>query len=348
MRTIAAPVVVCLAAACHAQDGYDIKVYACPRAEVAVVVDGTLDDPAWERAPLAGRFTYYDRPEPVEPPTQMQLAYDDANLYVGVMCAEPRMDKLTPVAHARDSREVFHGETIEIFVDPDHDHGRYYQFGINAAGSIYDSLRTDPSWSAEVRAAVSLGQDHWSLEVAIPWADMQAAPQTGQVIGLNVCRDRYLGADRQWSNWSQTKANFHDPERFGHAVLSPTAQGLGALEAEYRKGARSGPVVFLGPTGLVQTAYRELVSGALAQAGTMLDGVEAELGQESEAGAREELVRRIADYRAEVAGFAAVAASEQVMPPDRWIEMTRRLGELRVELERISWEARLAALLASI
>ena len=42
-------------------------------------------------------------------------------------------------------------------------------------------------------------------------------------MGINVCRDRYLGADRQWTNWSQTAANFHDPERFGHLVLSPTA-----------------------------------------------------------------------------------------------------------------------------
>ncbi len=123
-------------------------------------------------------------------------------------------------------------------------------------------------------AATVLGDDGWSLEVAIPWADMGEAPEPGQVVGFNVCRDRYLGANKQWMNWSQTAANFHDPDRFGHAVLSPDAHRLGELEAEYRRGGRDGAIVFLGPPALVEASYRALVSHALVGAGELLDGMQ--------------------------------------------------------------------------
>ncbi len=341
-------IALALVTACHAGDQYDIKVYPCPRAGGAITIDGVLDEAAWRRAPLSGDFTFYNKPELIEPQTALRMTWDDGHLYFGVMCTEPRLDKLTQVGHARDAREVFHGETIEIFVDPDHDQGLYYQFGINAAASIYDSVRTDPSWSADVQAATSVGEDAWTLEVAIPWADMGWAPEAGQVVGVNVCRDRYLGADRQWSNWSQTAANFHDPARFGHAVLSPDAMRLGELEAEYRKGGRTGPIVFEGPPALVDAAYRALARRSLDHSAELLAGIEGALAHDEQQGASEELTRRIAAYRTELSGFADQIEAGEPLPPDAWRQMTARLAGMRSELDRVIWEARLAALISTI
>ncbi len=306
MRTASLAAVICLGlcAAVWAEDQYDIKVYPCPRAYAAVVIDGDLSEADWNRAPLVSGFTLHNKPELVEPQASLRVMYDDTNLYFGIVCEEPLMDRLTPVSHARDSHDVFHGEAIEIFVDPTHDHGTYYQFGINAAASIYDSFRTDVSWSADVHAATVLGADSWTLEVAIPWADIGVTAEAGAVIGFNVCRDRQLGNEKLWANWSQTKANFHDPERFAHAVLSPDAQQLGTLEAEYRKGGRDGAIVFLGPSALTQAAWRTLVRGALVASGTTLTEMDKLLDQENETGAREEFANRIADFRTELAGYA--------------------------------------------
>jgi len=337
-----------LAVAACAQDSYDIRVYACPRADGPIAIDGVLDEAAWQRAPLSGDFTFYNKPELIEPQTGLMVTWDDAHIYFGVVCPEPNLDKLTQVGHARDSREVFHGETIEIFVDPDHDQGVYYQFGINAAASIYDSVRTDPSWSADVQAATSMGERAWMLEVAIPWADMAWTPEAGQVVGFNVCRDRYLGTDRQWSNWSQTAANFHDPERFGHAVLSPDAIRLGELEAEYRKGGRTGPIVFEGPPALVDAAYRALARRSLDHSAELLAGIEGALVEDEQQGASEELARRLAAYRTELSGFAEQVEGGEPLTPDAWHQMTARLAEMRAELDRVIWEARLAALISTI
>ncbi len=350
MRTASLAAVICLIACASAQadDSYDIKVYPCPRAYAAVVIDGALNEADWNRAPLVSDFTQFNKPELVEPQTSLRVMYDDTNLYFGVICDEPRMDKLTPISRARDSSEVFHGEAIEIFVDPTHDHGTYYQFGINAAASIYDSLRTDVSWSADAHAATVLGEDSWTLELSIPWEDLGVTPKAGAVIGFNVCRDRQLGAEKLWANWSQTKANFHDPQRFGHAVLSPDAQQLGALEAEYRKGGRDGAIVFLGPSALTQAAWRTLVRGAFANSGATLTEMEKLLDQENEAGAREEFAKRIAGFRADLAGYADQVESGKPLDVDTWKEMTTRMAQMRTGLDRLVWEARLTALLATI
>lgn len=349
MRTATAVLVgLCLAAAGHAADEYEIEVYPCPRAQEAMSVDGALDEAAWQRAPRVDEFTYYDHPEAVEPQTHLRVVYDDEALYLGVVCDEPRMEDLTPVSQVRDAHEVFHGETIEVFIDPDHDQAQYYQFGINAAGSIYDSRGKDPSWNADVSARTTLADDGWTLEMAVPWEDLGATPEQGMVVGLNVCRDRYLGANRQWSNWSQTAANFHDPERFGHIVLSPSPAMVGGLEQQLRLGGRMGAVVIHGPESFAQAAYRAMVLDAAERAGGLLDELAETAAEEDDQATREELSRRIEAYRGEVADFRATAAGDEAVGRERWASMMLRLGQLRGELERVTWEARLTALLSGI
>lgn len=348
MRIATATLLLLVTGVVWAQDQYDIKVYPCPRAEGGIVIDGVLSDPGWERAPVVDEFTVYNKPELIEPQTMLALAWDDAAFYLAVVSVEPNMERLAAVGHARDSSEVFHGETIELFLDPDHDHQAYFQLAVNAAGSMYDSVRTDPSWNSGATAATWLGEGSWALEVAVPWADLGVRPAAGSVVGVNVCRDRYLGANKQWSNWSQTAANFHDPDRFGHAVLSPSAEQLGALEAQYRLGGRAGAIVFLGPDALTQPAYRELGRNAMAGAGGLLAEIEGAIRVEQDAATRAELTRRLEAYQAELTGFEAMVASGQPVPAEDWQRMTSRLGEIRLELDRVVWEARLAALLSGI
>ncbi|MGC9317240.1 MAG: sugar-binding protein [Armatimonadota bacterium] len=338
----------CMASWAPAADSYEIEVYPCPRAWEGVVVDGALRDAVWESAPAVNEFTLYNEPELVDVQTHVHMAYDHRALYFGVVCDEPNLDKLTLVSQVRDAHEVFHGETIELFIDPNHDQNEYYQIAVNAAGSIYDSVRTDPSWSADVEAATTVGQTVWALEVAVPWADLGVTPEAGAVMGVNICRDRYLGANRTWSNWSQTAANFHDPERFGHIVLSPAPSMLGEMEAELRRGDRSGPVVIHGPERFTQPAYRALARSAIDRAAGLLADLERTGEREADAATRRELSSRIAEYRDELADFEETATSYQAVPPQRWQEITQRLGAMRGELDRVIWEARLEALLSSI
>jgi len=340
-----------LLAACGAYaagDSYDIKVYPCAKAEDAPVIDGDLGDPAWARVPVVDEFTYHNKPEPVDVQTHFGVLYTDSDLVLGIRFDEPNMDRLTPVGQPRDSMGVFHGETVEIFVDPDHDQQTYYQIAVNAAGSICDSVKTDPTWSADVRAGVKLLDDAWTMEVAIPWADLGVRPRSGMLIGLNVCRDRYLGTDKTWSNWSQVAANFHDPLRFGHVVLSPTASRIGELNEELHKGGRAGPVVIYGPDSFVRASSRAIATTAIGEAEALLARLDETRQAEVDAAARKELGRRIDDYRAELDDFRATAAGDAPVPPEQWRKMNHRIAQMRDELRTVIWQARLSALLSGI
>lgn len=329
-------------------DSYEIKVYPCARADAPPVIDGDLGDTAWASAPVVDEFTVYGKPDLADIQTHFRVIYTDSDLLLGIRFDEPNMDKLTPVGQPRDSMGVFHGETIEIFVDPDHDQQDYFQFAVNAAESIYDSRKTDPSWSADVRAGVQLADDHWTMEVALPWADLGVAPEKGALLGLNVCRDRYLGANKSWTNWARTSGGWHDPERFGHIVLSPSATRIGELNEELHKGGRAGPVVIYGPEAFVRAASRSIAMTAIGSAEELLARLEETRRGEADPAAREELGRRIESYRQELADFEATAMSDDRVTPEQWREMNHRIAQIRDELRTVIWQARLSALLSEI
>ena len=336
------------ASAGHADDDYAIRVYPCAYAYETVTIDGLLDEGIWTRAPETTGFTWYSKADLADVQTSLRWAYDNTHLYIAVTCDEPNMNRLTPVSQPRDAHAVFQGETIEVFVDPDHDHGRYYQIAVNAAASIYDSRATDPAWSADVKAATQLGADNWTMEVAIPWADLKTEPRAGAVVGVNACRDRYLGPDKEWSNWSRTKGGFHDPARFGHLVLSPSIEMIAAVEEQLRMGGRRGPIDIDGSDAFVNAAYKALATGAIGATEQWIDRLEQAGKAETGEATKQALADRIKAYRAELAGFRQTLASRTAPERSVWTGMTARLGDIRREIDRVLWEARLEGLLAEI
>jgi len=338
-----------LSAGAAAQDEYTIKVYPCPRLAPAPKIDGDLSDACWAKAPLVSGFTFYNRPELVAVQTSFRAGYDERFLYFAVRCDEPNAKRLTATHAGRDAKGVFSGEAVELFLDPKHNHADYFQLGVNLAGSFYDARRQDVTWNCAAGVKTKKLADGWSLELAVPWGDLGvASPKPGRLVGFNVCRDRNVGGARQWSNWSQTMANFHDPKRFAHLVLSPTDKMLAALTAELRKGDRRGPIRIYGHQGRADKAYLAMARDALAR----LDGLLAKLAAEGRSEPME-AVRREVDVRLEtarqlVAPFRKRIGSGKRLGAAEWSRMSVRLVGLGKRLNELLWEARLAALLKAI
>jgi len=350
MRTLAAlAFLACSIATGRAEDSYDVKVYPCPKATEAVVVDGALAEAAWEAAPLVTGFTWYNRPELLPAQTFIRVLFDDHALYFAVICDEPNIDKLAPVRQARDTHAVFDGETIEIFVDPKHD-SNYYQFAASAAGSVWDSRGSDTGWNADVTAATSIDEaaKQWTLEFAVPWKGLGVEPTPGAVVGFNVCRDRFLGGSREWSNWSQTQANFHDPERFAHLVLDTTPEQLGSMAGEFRKGDRHGRLVIYSSEGFANISYLAMAKESLRKLEEQLGGLERVAGEPADAATRAELEKRLRAYRAEIEPFQQQVETGASLDAAAWMKIDLRVDQLSRELGEVIWEARLAALLSSI
>jgi hypothetical protein len=349
MRHILLPAAILLAA-CLAQagDDYPIKVYPCPRLDPAPTLDGKLADACWQRAPVVSGFTRYNKPERMDVQTSFRVGYDDAHLYFGVHCDEPNAKRLSPTAAGRDTGQVFRGETVEIFVDPRHDHENYHQFAVNLANAFYDSRRFDRTWNCAAKTATRLLPDAWELEAVLPWEAFGLTPKPGMVVGFNVCRDRYAGGAREWSNWAQTKANFHDPVRFGHLVISPTEAQLGRLGAEFRKGDRAGPIRLYGHAGTAARAYLAMARDTLKRLDALLDELAAEATLERSLAAQEEIAERLALARQHVEPYREKLDAAKALDAAAYTRLDIQLHRLERRLRHLLWDARLAALLEDI
>jgi hypothetical protein len=164
------------------------------RTEVAPVLDGKLDDRVWQQPVLVTEFLNVLMAEPsVE--TEAWLAYDDDNLYVAMKCHEPNMDGLITQGQERDGN-IFMDDSIEIFVSPDAEDMKYYQFAANAAGVLFDGMVLDNTFTSGFTVGTGREAAAWTIEASIPWKDIGAAvPDADTRMTLQLVRTRGQGRE---------------------------------------------------------------------------------------------------------------------------------------------------------
>ena len=112
------------------------------------------------------------------------------------------------------SAYVWTDDCVEIFIDTVGDGKTYAHFMVNAASVQQDELPGERAVTYGWTAAARRGEDAWSIEVRIPFQDLDVhPPAAGEVWRLNVCRARCPKAEH--TCWSPTFAGFHFPDRFG-------------------------------------------------------------------------------------------------------------------------------------
>jgi len=134
----------------------------CRRTTQPPSMNGRLDSPAWQRAERSPRFVDMVTGEPGFFGTEAAALWDDEYLYVGFWIEEPFVRaRLTE----RDAL-IFQESDVEVFIDGG---DCYYEFEINALGTIYevffiwkDALaRFDAvEWDVLRRNALTFGGDY--------------------------------------------------------------------------------------------------------------------------------------------------------------------------------------------
>lgn len=106
-------------------------MYKCYRTRSPLLIDGKLDEAAWQKAPQSPRFIDVIGGNPGIYDTRSALLWDDQHLYIAFWCEEPY-----PEAHIteRDGLLWFEND-IEVFIDGG---DTYYEFQINALNTIYE------------------------------------------------------------------------------------------------------------------------------------------------------------------------------------------------------------------
>lgn len=181
--------------------GSALNPYQVPMASSAIIVDGVLDESAWDDA-LQLELPYetwpaYNIPAPVR--TTVMLTYDLQMFYVAVRAHDP--DPSLIQAHLSDHDSISGDDQFGIEMDTFNDERRAYNFFINPLGIQEDSVAIDGSfdfsWDAIWEAKTQLQPWGYSAEIAIPFSSIRFQSVDGpQVWGFNA--ERALVRDRQY------------------------------------------------------------------------------------------------------------------------------------------------------
>ena len=181
----------------------------------APVIDGDLSDDCWKTAQIPGAWTNVDTAKPPKVQSKVFVCYDDKFLYMAFQNPEPKMKNVVADETERDG-SVWQDDSNEIFIDPSAGKKEYFQFIVNTKNVLYDGKGKDGTWNSTAKSAVKKGEDGWTLEIAIPLAEIETtAPLKGQNWTANFCRNRQAEGEPESSSWSDTGPSFHTPDAFG-------------------------------------------------------------------------------------------------------------------------------------
>ncbi|MEZ4388083.1 MAG: carbohydrate-binding family 9-like protein [Candidatus Krumholzibacteriia bacterium] len=209
-------------------------LYRCPFTATAPVIDGRLDDPAWQAAPWTADFVDIEGARrPVAPRfrTRARLLWNLEHLFVAVELSEPHV-----WGTLRDHDAViFYDNDIELFVDPDGDHHLYGELELNALGTAWDLLLVRPyrdggpavnGWTltglasaVHVDGTLNDPRDTdrgWTVELAIPWDALR------DLVGPRACPP----APGDWWRLNLSRVEWHHRLDAGRYVRVPI-DGLG-------------------------------------------------------------------------------------------------------------------------
>ncbi len=195
------------------------------RTELPVAVDGSLDDPAWERAEVSLGFLQRDprEGEPSTERTEFRVLYTPTTLYVGVVCYDSNAAGILATERRRDggtsSNTIGAGQdslenddTVALVFDTFHDHRNAFLFRTNPLGTQYDALITDEGrtvnkeWDEQWNVASQITSAGWIAEFAIPFKILRVYEENGAGWGLDV--ERVIRRKNEFSYWNNYRRGF--------------------------------------------------------------------------------------------------------------------------------------------
>jgi hypothetical protein len=208
-----------------------LRVHAAPQ------VDGTLDEPAWQEAPVATGFVqnYPIAGKPAARATEVRVLYDDDALYIGAyLHDDPALIRRQLTQRDGESRQDV--DFFSVFLDTYNDHQNGFQFGVTSSnvqtdarlgGSSSSFDYGDKTWDAVWQSATSVKSDGWVVELRIPYISLRFTPQEVQTWGLQFLRA--TRRDNENAFW-----NTVDPSVNGFVNQFGQLDGLRGIRAPLR------------------------------------------------------------------------------------------------------------------
>lgn len=199
-----------------------------PALDHAPILDGVLDDAAWEQAVCVDSFyqtIQRMRAVPVESRTELCVGHTDISVYLAVKGYEDDTSVLVAEHTERDA-DVWQDDSVEIFFDMNLDQQTFYQIAVNTLGTVFDieyrkltESPEPPDWNRDYGIAIRVEPRYWVLEMEIPLRALgvEGADPTDPM-GFNLARVR-IGQAGEHGTWAPTYGYSGRPDRFGVMLL---------------------------------------------------------------------------------------------------------------------------------
>jgi len=195
------------------------------RLETDIILDGRLDERAWQRATPATGFRQIqpDEGAAASLPTEVRILFDDRALYVGARMSQPggmvaplaRRDQLLDASGDNGSFNSLTTDKLIVRLDPYHNHLDDVWFEVNPRGAKGEKFNGDSSWDPVWEATASSDSLGWTAELRIPFSQLRFSPDSLQTWGLQIWR--YIDHLNEQDMWSFRPRNAPSgPAFYGH------------------------------------------------------------------------------------------------------------------------------------
>lgn len=189
------------------QSTYQLKIKP---AALPIIVDGELSEPAWQEAMIVGDF-WQKRPLDgikviPQKQTEVRATYNEKFLYISAICYDTNYYVIQSLK--RDTRFI-DSDVFGVVLDPVNRRSTGFLFAVNPLNVQYEDVLsaataagTIPSlsWDNRWYSSVKRFEDHWIVEIAIPYKTLRY--EAGKTEwGINFFRqDQKLNEDHSWTS----------------------------------------------------------------------------------------------------------------------------------------------------
>jgi hypothetical protein len=188
----------------------------------APVIDGRLDDVAWDTANIADRFWISEQERWPTEQTEVLVTSDRRYLYFGFKVFDRKPDEIEALQTRRDSGLGL-DDQVAVELDPFLSYREISTYSVSAAGTQDDAIAGGRArqlkWKGDWRAAAVRTEYGWSAEIAIPF-DILNFERGSTKFGVNFLR--YHNRTSEWSRWADVTVRRLPEERGMLIDLDPT------------------------------------------------------------------------------------------------------------------------------
>ncbi len=220
------------------------KTYQCRFTDEPMKIDGHLTEKSWQKANVLDFYIPVSR-KPAVSRTEGKILWSKTHLYVGFKA----YDRDIWGYYTKRDSPTYREDVLEVFIMPDPKADPYYNFEINALGTVYDAFNLKryaggdqihrwARWNCRgLKVGVQIKgtlndytdeDEYWQMEVAIPFASLPTLkgkpPAAGDEWKFLLSRydySVYLKKGVEISSSSRLrKADFHNAREWRRMIFT--------------------------------------------------------------------------------------------------------------------------------